>query len=63
MLTGVVNSRYRFVFEPFCIIYALLLLDVLWSGVASFFCKPVRKATVRAGVASPENVRGIDFQS
>jgi len=35
MLTGVVNSRYRFVFEPFCIFYAFLLLDFLWSGVAA----------------------------
>ena len=32
MLTGVVNPRYRFVFEPFCILYACLLLDFLWSA-------------------------------
>jgi hypothetical protein len=32
MLTGVVNPRYRFVFEPFCVFYAFLLLDFLWSG-------------------------------
>jgi hypothetical protein len=35
MLTGVVNPRYRFVFEPFCMLYAFLLIDFLWSGVAS----------------------------
>lgn len=35
MLTGVVNPRYRFVFEPFCIFYGFLLLDFLWSAVAS----------------------------
>ena len=35
MLTGVVNPRYRFVFEPFCLLYAGLLLDFLWSGAAS----------------------------
>ncbi|HEX4083995.1 MAG TPA: hypothetical protein VHY22_03720 [Chthoniobacteraceae bacterium] len=29
MLTGVVNSRYRFVFEPFCIFYVFLLLDYI----------------------------------
>lgn len=34
MLTGVVNPRYRFVFEPFCLFYAGLLLDFLWSGAA-----------------------------
>ncbi len=33
MLTGVVNPRYRFVFEPFCVFYAFLLLDFLWSAV------------------------------
>ena len=35
MLTGVVNPRYRFVFEPFCVIYAFLLLDFLWSAAAA----------------------------
>jgi hypothetical protein len=35
MLTGVVNPRYRFVFEPFCIMYAFLLFDFLWSGIAA----------------------------
>jgi hypothetical protein len=35
MLTGVVNARYRFVFEPMCFFYAFLLLDFLWSGVAA----------------------------
>jgi hypothetical protein len=34
MLTGVVNPRYRFVFEPFCLMYGFLLLDFLWSAVA-----------------------------
>lgn len=33
MLTGVVNARYRFVFEPFAILYALLCLDYLWIGM------------------------------
>jgi hypothetical protein len=27
MLTGVMNSRYRFVFEPFCLLYIFNLLD------------------------------------
>jgi len=35
MLTGVVNPRYRFVFEPFCFFYAFLLLDFLWSAAAA----------------------------
>jgi hypothetical protein len=35
MLTGVVNPRYRFVFEPFCLLYAFLLLDLLWSAAAA----------------------------
>jgi len=35
MLTGVVNARYRFAFEPFCMLYAFLLLDFLWSAAAS----------------------------
>ncbi len=35
MLTGVVNPRYRFVFEPFCWFYAFLLFDFLWSGIAA----------------------------
>ena len=42
MLTGVVNPRYRFVFEPFCLMYAFLLLDFLWSAVAGLasLCRP-----------------------
>ncbi|MDP9292100.1 MAG: hypothetical protein M3O82_07045 [Verrucomicrobiota bacterium] len=35
LLTGVVNPRYRFVFEPFCVIYALYFFDAVWSGVES----------------------------
>lgn len=27
ILTGVVNPRYRFIFEPFCVFYCLLVLD------------------------------------
>ena len=42
MLTGVVNCRYRFVFEPFCVIYALLLIDILWSALSSLFAKPTQ---------------------
>ena len=37
MLTGVVNPRYRFVFEPFAIIYAFLLMDFLSSAAAAVF--------------------------
>ena len=33
MLTGVVNSRYYFVFEPFVLIYALYLADSLIAAV------------------------------
>lgn len=42
MLTGVVNARYRFVFEPFAILYALLFLDYLWIGAETLigFCRP-----------------------
>jgi hypothetical protein len=29
MLTGVMNPRYRFVFEPFCLLYIFVLLDAL----------------------------------
>jgi hypothetical protein len=31
MLTGVMNSRYRFVFEPFCLLYIFTLLDFVAS--------------------------------
>ena len=34
MLTGVVNARYRFVFEPFCLFYLFFVVDFLWSSVA-----------------------------
>lgn len=36
-LTGVVNPRYRFVFEPFCLIYAIHGLGSFGSKVASGF--------------------------
>jgi len=42
MLTGVVNARYRFVFEPFCLVYAVFVLDFLWSAVAGMFKVPRR---------------------
>jgi hypothetical protein len=35
MLTGVVQPRYRFVFEPFWIFYIFLLPDFLSSGAAA----------------------------
>jgi hypothetical protein len=35
MLTGVVNPRYRFVFEPFWMFYVMLLPDFLSSGVVA----------------------------
>lgn len=35
MLTGVLNPRYRFVFEPFCVIYVFLVLDVLGDAAAA----------------------------
>jgi hypothetical protein len=35
MLTGVINPRYRYIFEPYCVLYALLALDVL-IGMFSF---------------------------
>ncbi len=37
LLTGVVNPRYRFVFEPFCVLYALFVFDAIWSGI-EFLC-------------------------
>jgi len=30
----VVNARYRFVFEPFCLFYLFFVVDFLWSSVA-----------------------------
>lgn len=44
LLTGVVNSRYRFVFEPFCILYALFLLDTVWSGIEALFSRAAKRA-------------------
>jgi hypothetical protein len=38
MLTGVVNPRYRFVFEPFCLLYICVLLDFILSP----FIKPAK---------------------
>jgi hypothetical protein len=38
LLTGVVNARYRYVFEPFCAIYVLLFADTLWNAVRT--CPP-----------------------
>jgi hypothetical protein len=32
MLTGVMNSRYRFVFEPFCLLYIFVLLDFITAS-------------------------------
>ena len=34
MLTGIVLPRYRFVFEPFCFLYILLILDYLATALA-----------------------------
>jgi len=33
-LVGVTNARFRFVYEPFCILYLFILLDCLcdWGG-------------------------------
>ncbi len=39
MLAANVRPRFRFVFEPFWFIYALLLLDLVWSGIASLFSR------------------------
>jgi hypothetical protein len=36
-LTGVVNARYRFLFEPFCLIYAILGLAVVGEKLAGCF--------------------------
>src|SRR5581483_4887103 len=33
MLTGVVNPRYRFAFESFCLIYVFFLLDCVFTSV------------------------------
>jgi hypothetical protein len=55
MLTGVVNPRYRFVFEPYCVFYAFLLLDFLWSAVAALVNLPrgSRAARLQPGSAPP----------
>ncbi|MGA3170931.1 MAG: hypothetical protein ABSE62_07930 [Chthoniobacteraceae bacterium] len=34
MITGVIQPRYRFLYEVFAIFYVFLLLDFLWSGIA-----------------------------
>jgi hypothetical protein len=47
MLTGVVNARYRFVFEPFCIFYAFYLVDFLWSAVAALANLPRARRSSR----------------
>lgn len=44
LLTGVVNPRYRFVFEPFCILYALFFFDTLWSGGQALLARSRRGA-------------------
>jgi len=35
MFTGVLNMRYQFVFEPFCVIYVFLGFDVLCDLVVA----------------------------
>jgi hypothetical protein len=42
MLTGIVLPRYRFVFEPFWMIYIFLLVDFLASAVAGFRARKVK---------------------
>ena len=37
VLTGVVNPRYRFVFEPFCLLYLTLGLVFVGGKVAAGF--------------------------
>ncbi|MEA3186449.1 MAG: hypothetical protein QOD99_279 [Chthoniobacter sp.] len=39
LLTGVVNPRYRFAFEPFCLIYIFLLVDSIWLFAEATFRK------------------------
>jgi hypothetical protein len=39
MLTGVVNARYRFIFEPFCALYALLFFDLLGRAIQALLPK------------------------
>jgi hypothetical protein len=41
MLTGVVNSRYRFVFEPFALLYLFVLAD---AAAALLIRRPSRKS-------------------
>ena len=45
LLTGVSNPRYRFVFEPFCVLYALFLLDAVWRGIEWLFSRLKPRAT------------------
>lgn len=52
LLTGVVNARYRFVFEPFCVLYALLFFDAAASGVAACLNRGRTKAPQPAPAAS-----------
>jgi hypothetical protein len=37
ILTGVDNPRYRYVFEPFCVIYLFVGAALLWERAASLF--------------------------
>jgi len=43
MLTGVVNPRYRYVFEPFCLLYIFTLLDLI--GTLFIRRKPAHERT------------------
>lgn len=53
MLTGVVNSRYRFVFEPICAIYALLLIDIVWDALSRLFAKTPAQIPQQEAVVKP----------
>ena len=50
MLTGVVNPRYRLLFEPFCLVYLFLLLDAAACAVAWLRSCFARKNLVVTGL-------------
>lgn len=54
-LTGVVNSRYRFLFEPFCLIYATLGLALLCLKMADGFRAVARRIKCPATPAADES--------
>lgn len=49
-LVGVTNARFRFVYEPFCVIYILLLFDCLADWASRLFAARPAIPTVKSAV-------------